>query len=449
MSETSPNRRLADLLVEPREDLDVEVKGWLDLAGSGEHKATLAKALLALANHGGGYVLLGLTETDSSIVPATGRPATLDDYSQDQVNGIVQSYAEPPFHCAVHHLARPDGGVHPVVVVPGGHRVPVRAKRSGPNGEIVQVHAIYIRRPGPKSEVPQSAREWDELLGRCLAARRDELMMNIRDLLSGAVARPAEPGQDARLDAWVAGCLARWQALTDGLPPDDARRCPMGRYWMAYELRGDLRRLSLPELHEVLARSVGRYTGWPTWWVPTRPGIAPYAKDGAIECWLGRDGGDRAASHADFWRVSPDGLAFLLRGYQEDDPEVVRYGFTPGKGFDLTLPTWRTGEALLHAEALATNLGVEGAAIAFRARYEGLGGRELVVLSRDRVLMDGHISHEEAITLSTTVSAASVSPNLVEVVHPILAPLYALFDFFQLPTSLVQAELAKLRAGRF
>ena len=165
MSETTPNRRLADLLVEPREDLDVEVKGWLDLAGSGEHKATLAKALLALANHGGGYVLLGLTETDSSIVPATGRPATLNNYSQDQVNGIVQSYAEPPFHCAVHHLAGPDGGVHPIVVVPGGHRVPVRAKRSGPNGEIVQVHAIYIRRPGAKSEVPQSAREWDELPG--------------------------------------------------------------------------------------------------------------------------------------------------------------------------------------------------------------------------------------------------------------------------------------------
>lgn len=51
----SGNSRLADLLLDPREALDVEIKGWLDLAGSDEHKATLAKAILALANHGGGY----------------------------------------------------------------------------------------------------------------------------------------------------------------------------------------------------------------------------------------------------------------------------------------------------------------------------------------------------------------------------------------------------------
>jgi len=44
----SGNSRLADLLLDPREALDVEIKGWLDLAASDEHKATLAKAILAL-----------------------------------------------------------------------------------------------------------------------------------------------------------------------------------------------------------------------------------------------------------------------------------------------------------------------------------------------------------------------------------------------------------------
>ena len=38
---------------DPREDLDRELKGWLDLK-EGEQAASLMKAVLALANHGGG-----------------------------------------------------------------------------------------------------------------------------------------------------------------------------------------------------------------------------------------------------------------------------------------------------------------------------------------------------------------------------------------------------------
>ena len=50
--------RLTDLLVDPREALDFEVKNWLDLQDSNSDKATLAKAVLALANHGGGFIAL-------------------------------------------------------------------------------------------------------------------------------------------------------------------------------------------------------------------------------------------------------------------------------------------------------------------------------------------------------------------------------------------------------
>src|ERR1700722_13929213 len=51
-------RRLADLLVDPHETLDFEIKGWLDVSAS-EHQAKLAKGIIAMANHGGGYILIG------------------------------------------------------------------------------------------------------------------------------------------------------------------------------------------------------------------------------------------------------------------------------------------------------------------------------------------------------------------------------------------------------
>ena len=86
--DTSP-RQLESLTRNPREELEVELKGWLDLS-QGEHKADLAKAILALANHGGGYVLIGYDDaTRRPVTPTAGTPSV---YDQDTVNGIVRRY---------------------------------------------------------------------------------------------------------------------------------------------------------------------------------------------------------------------------------------------------------------------------------------------------------------------------------------------------------------------
>ncbi|MDP6590659.1 MAG: ATP-binding protein, partial [Alphaproteobacteria bacterium] len=131
-------RRLADLLSDPRETLGVELKVWLDIVDNAEHKAILAKAIIALANHGGGHVIFGFTETVDGVV-AEQRPANLATYTPDTVNSIVQRYVEPPFHCDVLVVTSPETGQdHPIVAVPGGHHVPIRSKRDGPEGRGIQ-----------------------------------------------------------------------------------------------------------------------------------------------------------------------------------------------------------------------------------------------------------------------------------------------------------------------
>lgn len=446
--------RLADLLVAPREDLDCEVKNWLDLQGSNDDKATFAKAVLAIANHGGGFVIIGLLETDAGVVEAEGRPATLDAYSQDQINGIIQNYCDPSFHCAVHVVANPAGAIFPVVVVPGGHRVPVRARRAGPNGNTIQNNAIYIRKPGPRSETPQNAQDWDDLLARCLRNRRDEMFDQIRDLITGAVPQLEQPPGPARLDEWITSARARWSGLANALPEGVGPRLPHGRYCIAYEIIGERRQIPAAQFPEALKSSVVRHTGWPPFWYPTRAGIVPYPVDGAVECWLGGDDqtplGARDAAHSDFWRIHPDGLAFLLRGYQEDGGDVQRAGqppIPPASVFDITLPVWRIGEALLHARRLATNLFEGPTTIKFSATYEGLAGRSLISIDGRRDVWDVMVAHQDSITLSTHIDAQAIDPNLPEIVHPLLSPLYALFDFFELPMQLVAEELARLRGN--
>ena len=444
----SEHNRLADLLHDPQETLDVEIKGWLDLARDNDHKATLAKALLALANHGGGRVIIGLKETDASFSADSERPSTLDAYSQDSVNGIVHKYAEPTFHCSVHHVRHPTSGVvHPIIGVPGGHRVPIRAKRSGPNNRIVQQHAIYIRRPGPQSEQPLTGREWDELFAKCLHGRRDELLDQIRNLLVGLSPSNVSPGNESRLERWTTDCDTAWNKKVSALPSNSPQRFPHGSYTFAYHVDGGTR-LPLSDLLGIL-RDAPKLTGWNTWWVPTHPAIAPYSIDDTIECWIGGDvrekREDRDAANSDFWRVSPDGLAFLRRGYQEDGDRAATDSISPGTCLDPTLPIWRAGEGLLHAAYLTGRL--DGATVSFAAHYTGLRDRRLARWARpiEYVGWAGGVSKDNEVTVTTTVDARALSANLVEVVHSLLSPLYERFDFTRLPLEIVQRELNRLR----
>ena len=63
-----------------------------------------------------------------------------------------------------------------------------------------------------------------------------------------------------------------------------------------------------------------------------------------------------------------------------------------------------------------------------------------------RAVLADRIARQESIHLETHVESRAIAPNLPEIVHPFLAPLYALFDFFELPMKLVVDELTRMRA---
>jgi predicted HTH transcriptional regulator len=168
------NLDLSDLLGEPREALDVEVKEWLYLTDN-NHKALVAKEIIALANHGGGYLMIGFEElTDGSFKLARSPPPNLDMWSQDVIQSIISKYIDPSVQCrVVHQSARTSADRFPIIIVPGGHRTLIRAKRGSPDGKLVP-HRVYTRRPGPTSEEPKTAEEWDRLFERVLQNRKAE-----------------------------------------------------------------------------------------------------------------------------------------------------------------------------------------------------------------------------------------------------------------------------------
>src|SRR5690349_11716866 len=131
METPSPiERELLAVIDHPVEDLSTEIKDWLDL-GQRTVRADLARELIALANHGGGYILFGFSEAVSGWPPSGPNPHDPKFYAQDEINNVLKAHAEPIFECYVHHLSSTAGNPHVVVRVPGGHTVPIRS-RGGP-----------------------------------------------------------------------------------------------------------------------------------------------------------------------------------------------------------------------------------------------------------------------------------------------------------------------------
>ena len=319
----------------------------------------------------------------------------------------------------------------------------------------VRVNSIYIRKPGPCSEPPRSGQEWENLLSRCLENRRDEMLGYFRSLLTGHLPKLEHEAEEDSLEEWITASFHRWCTLTDPLPADVGPRFPHGYYNIAYQILGSVNEITLTQLPDVIRASAVRYTGWPPFWYPTRREIEPYPVDGAVECWLGGDTKTSAkirdVAHSDFWRISPDGRAYLLRGYQEDSGDLQwmsRGSMAPGTEFDVSLPIWRVGETLLQAERLATNLCEGPTTIRFATEFTGLKGRSLVSVNPRMNFRRGRKAHQDSIRLQTHVESQAIGPNLPEIVHELLNPLYALFGFFELPMQLVVDAMIRMRARK-
>ncbi len=132
-----PNQyELLSLILNPAESLSIEHKSWLRLEDR-RAQANLAKAAIAIANHGGGIIVLG-TKTDEAggDLQSQPRPADLNRYNQDDLNAAINRFADPQLHCALEFAVHPESGVeHAFVIVPGDQRVPVMSRRQN-DGEI-------------------------------------------------------------------------------------------------------------------------------------------------------------------------------------------------------------------------------------------------------------------------------------------------------------------------
>jgi hypothetical protein len=246
------------------------------------------------------------------------------------------------------------------------------------------------------------------------------------------------------LETWRRECRQRLDRLiAKELPDEVPSRYARGTFSMAYRLLDSSREpANVRDLMSVVEGVKGNETGWPVWIVLTRSDARPRPLGDLIEFWHLDPMGEGGA-HSDFWRISRDGKAYLLRGYQEDESQR----FEPGTVLELTLPVWRVAECLLHAARLAEQFAA--ARIEFSAEWTGLSGRKLTVLTEsNRYLGEDFTCLQDQVSTYVESSATTVVDTLPELTRRLVEPLYTAFDFFQPPDALYAEEINRMRHRR-
>jgi len=375
---------LQELVDEPNETLETEYKTWLDL-NDGVTRAHLAQHLAALANHGGGRIVIGFSD---DMRPDEVNPFKEIVYDRDLISSVVKKYLEPTFQCDVSWIRSALGKDHPVITVPAHGASPICSKADGPQDARGKVQGIsratyYIRKPGPESAPITTSIEWAPLIRRCAMHERSSILSAIDVALRGAIAHPQLSAEDS---------LKRWHDaahdayLKDALlhkKPDNLSKC----HWQfSYFIeRSDGQKIDSNKLIEIVRQVNGEVhdlviSGWSMFYAFTKKGIYPsfitdpnsgQDDNDFLECSLLRDP-DPIVSAFDMWRVSPDGYATIIRNYWEDSGDSNQR--PSGTWFSPKLLARSLAELVRHARGMAERF-ESATSITIRCEWHGLSGR--------------------------------------------------------------------------
>lgn len=359
---------LQDLIDNAAETLEVELKDWLDLKDN-ICRATLARHIAAMANHGGGYILIGFDDTGRETTHPT---FDAHSYNRDTVNAIVKRYLVPTFQCEVAVAAATASEVaHPVVWIPSHKSVPVCAQADGPHDDKGRPQGIkkgtyYTRAPGPESAPITTPEAWRPLVHRCVLNERQSLLGSISAILGGREETPED-----RLDLvsdWHKRSHGRFETVLQSAP-DFRWKVPYVKhhYQLSYRIVKDpSEALEFQNVLHILQQANQEvrelvWTGWSMFYPFTRDEIKPYVVPEQLEgidteVWETSLIGETQDSTTlpDFWRFSVLGYASLARAYREDRQAIQENDgpLLPGTWFSPFTLIRELSEFIRHARAI-------------------------------------------------------------------------------------------------
>jgi Putative DNA-binding domain len=387
------------LVEAPSERLHIEVKPWLD-PSSNWGEGIIAKALLALRNQDGGFLLIGFDDDGSPGSRKKGLNIK-SAFHIDNIQQIASRYASKPFQLHIHFRSRA-GVEYPIIQVESGIKTPVfcKAELKNDKGEkVLSFGDIYVRTLSTNGVVStskiQKNEDFEDLLQRCFENREADHAAFLSKLIRSTSKSDIEKllsfvSESHQATAIQPGSL-ELKILDYGRSRLEAQAGERevdlsGIAFLegALRIEGPLKKYSASrEFLQLIHSANPSLTGWPIWLISqsfSDVKTHPYPYHGAWEQFIQAPGFSRY--HLDFMMFSPKGEFYFARALEDDTGEKKADPEAP-KTVEPIIQLLRVAEALAVGKAIASVLGdpPEELKLFFAFRWTGLKNRHLVAWS--------------------------------------------------------------------
>lgn len=453
------DNHIQQLIINPVESLSLELKDWID-PNTKEGQSKIVKALIAMRNNNGGYLLIGFNDADGSPNP-NGPDNVSELFHVDIIQGLISRFSSEAFEISVHYPVL-DDNTFVVVEAPSGVKSPVATKSGLQEGDrhFIRAHKVIIRSLSSNNTPSTTEAKWSDwpsIVEKCFDNREADVGRFLRrhlTSLSGehlseliqtlrGIETPEE-NNDTPAD-FIEESYGRFQTVVG---ERNLTLPAFGSYEVAAVVTGEINEHTTNgNFLNLLASSNPRYTGWPVWCDSrsfTDDSARPFVFDGyweALIVSLDRGFGD----HIDYWRLSPDGKFYLHRALQDDVGGGDR---APAAGtvLDFALMILRIAECVVVAIEFAKSLGAsETSNVSFSFRWKGLQGRSLSSWANpNRMLSWSPVAHQDTLTTNITVPVDTAISAYSGYIHQVITPLFQVFSGFEINESVTEDLVRRL-----
>ena len=355
------------------ESLSEEFKAWLDIR-SKHGKSKIAKGCIALRNHNGGRLLIGIDQ-NGKIEPKHIDAIKADGYIAENIQAIINEFASDKFEITLNYPATGDELYFVEIIVPSGVTTPSICKADLEDGKMkfLEKNALYIRTYGTNN-YPSSAkiqyRDWSDFLNVLFENREMDYAAILKKCFYGKpdnVKILSESQSGINIDTHISSFKTRALEQIKNAGIDISN---LGTWEIFAKLEYDNKDYfcGKDEYIELLMNHP-KYSGWPTWIIFDTIELKPKFIENSWR-YFGNFTKETLYKTIDYWEIAGGNEFYLFRVLETDLQ-------TKDKIFDPLENIARNIEAILTVKKLSATY-CKDVAISFCIRYSDIENHNLV-----------------------------------------------------------------------
>jgi hypothetical protein len=406
---------LQELLAQKTETRNFDCKtsfNW-DTADN-DAKCELVKDILALLNtQDGGRIVIGVRDGDLEPVGMT--EADFVSFDTTKVNEFFHRYTDPQSSCEVQKLTL--SGLRFIVIgVLEFKDIPVICKRAANSSKdssktILKLGGVYVRTDKATSVLVPTSEEMRDLLNRAILKRGDQLLSQIRTLLTGSP--PAKEEDIKQYDDEIAEALKYFEELT----PGGAEK--LGHWEVtSMPLKYNKERVpSITEVYKSLVESEVHLRGW---------NFPHFDKDTTTNFAHGRQSHTNFMHHIEAHRAYQSGL-FVWRGqYWENSDNFTKQH---GKSLSFVNVIYTVTEFVLFFKRYYERIAPD-ASIRFLIEMTDIKGRMLEATDWNaNPLMGNYMAKDSSLKIDREYSVPELRATAEEIAINVVQRIFEVFNW--------------------